>query len=179
MAKKRKSDASRLDEVDRSMYSTFCTAANSLSQIYTQAMSQKKLAFQAGERHALEKLVLWIMRQHEEGSRVTASDIFGHLQNEIDYGGDDTSSHKPQRLDQHPESIFPLPTSTIQNPGFLASSATRFHPSDQSKNSVFSDALSSPTHRTLRPYLIPQEEANCHDSSMEMHTDSPVHDSYG
>ncbi|KAG0500517.1 hypothetical protein HPP92_000589, partial [Vanilla planifolia] len=53
MAKKRKSDASRLDEVDRTMYSTFCSAANSLSQIYTQAMSQQKLAFQAGERHAL------------------------------------------------------------------------------------------------------------------------------
>ena len=53
MAKKSKSEATRLDEVDRSVYSTFCSAANSLSQIYTQAMAQQKVSFQAGERHAL------------------------------------------------------------------------------------------------------------------------------
>lgn len=53
MAKKRKSDATRLDEVDRTMYTTFCSAANSLSQLYTQAMNHQRLSFQAGERHAL------------------------------------------------------------------------------------------------------------------------------
>ncbi|CAO2823286.1 unnamed protein product [Amaranthus hypochondriacus] len=51
MAKKRKSAASNLDEVDRTMYTTFCSAATSLSQLYTQAMNQQKLSFQAGERH--------------------------------------------------------------------------------------------------------------------------------
>ena len=54
MARKRKTDAApRLDEADRTLYSTFCGAANSLSQLYTQAMAQQKLSFQAGERHAL------------------------------------------------------------------------------------------------------------------------------
>ncbi|KAH7565945.1 hypothetical protein JRO89_XS08G0043400 [Xanthoceras sorbifolium] len=53
MAKKRKSDATRLDEVDRTMYTTFCSAANSLSQLYTQAMNHQRLSFQAGERHAM------------------------------------------------------------------------------------------------------------------------------
>lgn len=42
-----------MDEVERSMYSSFCSAANSLSQIYTQAMNQQKVSFQAGERHSL------------------------------------------------------------------------------------------------------------------------------
>ncbi|RVX21313.1 hypothetical protein CK203_001961 [Vitis vinifera] len=56
MAKKRKSDATRLDEVDRTMYTSFCSAANSLSQLYTQAMNQQRLSFQAGERHALEAI---------------------------------------------------------------------------------------------------------------------------
>ncbi|KAF8405893.1 hypothetical protein HHK36_007971 [Tetracentron sinense] len=55
MGKKRKSGATRLDEVDRTMYTTFCSGANSLSQLYTQAMNQQKLSFQAGERHGLEK----------------------------------------------------------------------------------------------------------------------------
>ncbi|RRT40922.1 hypothetical protein B296_00035026 [Ensete ventricosum] len=53
MARKRKTEATRLDEVDRTLYSTFCSAANSLSQLYTQAMNQQKISFQAGERHAM------------------------------------------------------------------------------------------------------------------------------
>ncbi|GFS46670.1 nuclear receptor family 2 group C protein [Actinidia rufa] len=53
MGKKRKSVETSLDEVDRTMYSTFCSAANSLSQLYTQTMNQQKLSFQAGERHGL------------------------------------------------------------------------------------------------------------------------------
>lgn len=53
MAKKRKSLAMSLDEVDRTMYSSFCSAANSLSQLYTQSMNQQKLSFQAGEREGL------------------------------------------------------------------------------------------------------------------------------
>jgi hypothetical protein len=53
MSRKRKTNAApRLDEADRTLYSTFCGAANSLSQLYTQAMAQQKLSFQAGERHA-------------------------------------------------------------------------------------------------------------------------------
>nr|GMD88726.1 Ubiquitin-like modifier-activating enzyme [Ipomoea batatas] len=53
MAKKRKSLTMSLDEVDRTMYSSFCSAANSLSQLYTQSMNQQKLSFQAGEREGL------------------------------------------------------------------------------------------------------------------------------
>ena len=54
MARKRKTDVPpRLDEADRTLYSTFCGAANSLSQLYSQATAQQKLSFQSGERHAL------------------------------------------------------------------------------------------------------------------------------
>lgn len=53
MEKKRKSIATSLDEVDRTMHSTFCTAANCLSQLYSQAMNQQKLSFLSGERHGL------------------------------------------------------------------------------------------------------------------------------
>ncbi|KAI6699716.1 hypothetical protein NL676_014040 [Syzygium grande] len=93
MAKKRKSVASRLDEVDRSLYSSFCSAANSLSQLYTQAMNHQRLSFQAGERHALEKLYQWILRQQEEGSRVSTIDIIAYLQNELDYPADEALTH--------------------------------------------------------------------------------------
>lgn len=53
MGKKRKSEDTHLDEADRTIYSVFRGAANSLSLIYTQAMAQQELAFQTGERHAL------------------------------------------------------------------------------------------------------------------------------
>lgn len=53
MGKKRKSVGTSLDEVDRSMYSTFCNGANAISQLYSQAVNHQKLSFQSGERHAL------------------------------------------------------------------------------------------------------------------------------
>jgi len=53
MAKKRKSIATTLDEVDRTMYASFCSAANSLSQLHMQALNHQKLSFQAGQRHGL------------------------------------------------------------------------------------------------------------------------------
>jgi hypothetical protein len=56
MAKKRKSTATSLDEVDRTMYDSFRTTANSISQLYTHAMNHQKLSFHAGERNAL----VWI-----------------------------------------------------------------------------------------------------------------------
>ncbi|CAO2179396.1 unnamed protein product [Urochloa humidicola] len=103
MARKRKTDAApRLDEADRTLYSTFCGAANSLSQLYTQAMNQQKLSFQAGERHACEKLYQWILRKHEEESRLTVADIMSHIQHEMDYGG--TDAHvSPRHPQESPE----------------------------------------------------------------------------
>jgi hypothetical protein len=53
MMKKRKSEYSGLDEVEKTLHTSFCTAANSISHLYTQAQHQQKHAFQAGERHAV------------------------------------------------------------------------------------------------------------------------------
>lgn len=58
MAKKRKSIATTLDEVDRTMYASFCTAANSLSQLHMHALNHQKLSFQAGQRHSLVNLLI-------------------------------------------------------------------------------------------------------------------------
>ena len=72
-----------LDEVDRSMYASFCSAANSLSQLYTQGMNNQKLSFQAGERHALDKIYQWICNTQQAGSRVTTDDLLSYLQTEL------------------------------------------------------------------------------------------------
>ncbi|VAH61402.1 hypothetical protein VPH35_044563 [Triticum aestivum] len=162
MARKRKTDAApRLDEADRTLYSSFCGAANSLSQLYSQAMAQQKLSFQAGERHALEKLHQWILRMHDEESRLTVADIMSHIQHEIDYGG--TDAHVSPRVHQHPMSVNPF---TIIQPsaGSYAQATSGHAPrpslSDQSKNTIFSNALSSPVRRSLQTYHLTQGAGN-------------------
>jgi hypothetical protein len=162
MAKKRKSLATRLDEVDRTMYSTFCSGANSLSQLYAQAMNQQKLSFQAGERHGLEKLYQWILRQQEGGTRVTTGDILGYLQAaDVDHYVEDpslTSSRATQGSSGAPAAGFGTDPNDHQN----------------SKNHVFTDALASPVRLSLQNYHIGSHpnRSNPHDSSMDMHADN-------
>ncbi|XP_054821838.1 uncharacterized protein LOC129320415 [Prosopis cineraria] len=212
MAKKRKSVATRLDEVDRTMYSTFCSAANSLSHLYTQAMNQQKLSFQAGERHSLEKLYQWILRQEEEGSRAATIDIVSYLKNELEYGTEE--SPMSPRLPFHQQQFqIAMHTNTISASipsNALAAAVTgqairNGQPDQQGKNSVFSNALSSPIRRSLQPFQLaqggslssnimlsgngnrnteigylnnPNRDTNSSNSSdgMDMHADSPGHD---
>ncbi|KAL2528080.1 hypothetical protein Fot_20778 [Forsythia ovata] len=200
MAKKRKSDATRLDEVDRTMYSTFCSAANSLSQLYSQAMHHQRLSFQAGERHALEKLYSWMLRQQEDGVRVATGDVLAYIQNELDYG----TEEPPQSAMQSTHSGTPVSSNSF-GPATFGQGLRSGNSDNQTKNSVFSNALSSPVRRTLQHYhlthgsshtnnIIPSvngqrnNENTCHpgrdpnppssnDTSMDMHADSPGHDS--
>lgn len=214
MAKKRKSVATSLDEVDRTMYASFCSAANSLSQLYTHAMNHQKFSFQAGERHGLEKLYQWIRRQQEEGSRAATIDILNYIQNELDYCGEEPSM-SPRAQVQHQHS---QPAMHVSNLGFPVSSGSsgvttagqgiRSEQCDQQpKNSVFSNALSSPLRQSLQHYHIARGDycpngglplgngtrnnepaflqhqnrdssaLSSNDSAMDMHADSPANDS--
>lgn len=200
MGKKRKSLATSLDEVDRTMYSSFSSAANSLSQLYTQAMNQQKLSFQAGERHGLEKLYQWILRQQEGGSRVVMIDIVNYIQSELDYHGEDQA---PPSLQNQNTSIYP--TSAILGSNGAPAAMQNIgldHFDHHPKNLDFSNALSSPIRRTLQNYHLSQGgyltssaqpanatrqqqqatresgSSNSNDaSSMDMHADSPGHES--
>ncbi|KAI4374170.1 hypothetical protein MLD38_012195 [Melastoma candidum] len=201
MGMKRKSGvANGLDEVDRSLYTSFCTVANSLSQLYTQSMNHQRLSFQAGERHSLDKLYQWILRQQEDGARVSTVDIISYLQNELDYGPED--SQVSPRVPFHPQiSQITVPTSNPSLPILSSSSVPATTPRQaagqgdhhQGKNLVFSYSLSSHVRRTLQHYQPQGEirstegnkpqtrEANptsSNDSSMDMHAESPGHDSH-
>lgn len=84
MSKKRRSDSSGLDEFDSSFHISFCHAANSLSQLYTQAQQQHKMAFQSGQWFVLEKFSEWIQKQYQIGLNPTTGDIMNYLKNELD-----------------------------------------------------------------------------------------------
>jgi len=81
MPKKRKAEANGLDEMDRQLYGTFRTAANSISALYTSSLSLQKRAFNAGARHATERLLAWALG-HGEG-QLSAADLAAALQAEL------------------------------------------------------------------------------------------------
>ncbi|XP_022143649.1 uncharacterized protein LOC111013511 [Momordica charantia] len=215
MAKKRKSIATSLDEVDRTMYASFSTAANSLSQLYTQSMNHQKFSFQAGERHAMEKLYQWMFRQQEGGSRVTTADVLNYIRNELDYCGEEPSMSPRAAVHQHQHAQQTMqftnssfPASGLSGPATTGQGSRTEH--SDNKSSVFSNALSSPVRRGLQQYHIAQEahypnnggmsggngatrnnepnflqhqsadpnSVSSNDSSMDMHADSPSHDSH-
>ncbi|MED6197013.1 hypothetical protein PIB30_052753 [Stylosanthes scabra] len=157
MAKKRKSISTCLDELDRTMYASFCSTANSLSQLYSHAINHQKLSFNAGERHSLvkitpilkfyEKLYQWIWKQQEGGSKVASGDILNYIQNEIDYCGEEPSM-SPRAL---PRQYQP------QQPVMSRQGLCPEHCDNQSKNSVFSNALSSPVRHNLEHYQVGEE----------------------
>ncbi|MBA0775588.1 hypothetical protein Gotri_010715 [Gossypium trilobum] len=277
MGKKRKSIATSLDEVDRTMYASFCSAANSLSHLYTQTMNQQKLSFQAGKRHGLsgtDRLRMLISHgKFELSSSLVGIDTFnkgfqinkrislllfqlgknlsvdlettrgriksynnGYPQlpsdskgwfsllkcgdllvilstrNELDYGEEPSMSPRAPSQQQHSQ-----PAMQFMNTGFMVSTGSSGqtavqgtrpdHCDQQSKNLVFSNALSSPVRRSLQHYHIAQEgycpngglpsgngarnnepsflqnqtrdsnPLSSNDSSMDMHADSPSHES--
>ncbi|MBA0865631.1 hypothetical protein Goshw_014000 [Gossypium schwendimanii] len=287
MGKKRKSIATSLDEVDRTMYASFCSAANSLSHLYTQTMNQQKLSFQAGKRHGLNKcscryvvhlaksgtdrlrmLISHVLancndsagKMLESMNQIRFSSLFkdklrknlsvdlettrgriksynnGYPQlpsdskgwfallkcgdllvilsarNELDYGEEPSMSPRAPSQQQHSQ-----PAMQFMNTGFMVSTGSSGqtavqgtrpdHCDQQSKNLVFSNALSSPVRRSLQHYHIAQEgycpngglpsgngarsnepsflqnqtrdsnPLSSNDSSMDMHADSPSHES--
>ncbi|KAK2366751.1 hypothetical protein QL285_080098 [Trifolium repens] len=191
MAKKRKSTATSLDEVDRTMYDSFRTTANSISQLYTHAMNHQKLSFHAGERNALEKLYQWIWKQEEGGSRVATVDVVNYIQNELDYCGEEPSmSPRAPPQNQQPQPMMPatsFPVSSGSSGQTIAGQGLRSDYSEnQPKNSVFSNALSSPVRQNLQLYQIGEggnpsflhnqsRDSNAvssnNDSAMDMHAD--------
>ncbi|CAL9124008.1 unnamed protein product [Musa textilis] len=204
MTRKRKTEeVAPMDEADRTIYSTFRGAANSLSQLYTQAMHQQTLSFDAGGRHALEKLYRWILRQHEVESRLTVADVVTHIQNEMGYGGDDSLTSPMLESQQQTQPASHFTNSSIQPfPGLSGQVSTGCAPrsgdSDHAKSSAFSNALSRSACGSLPHYRLaqgggyhangpssgdagasdPHQSQDLHspsfnDSSMDMNPDSP------
>ncbi|XP_065047572.1 uncharacterized protein LOC103974984 isoform X2 [Musa acuminata AAA Group] len=179
MARKRKTEeaATPLDEADRTLYSTFRGAANSLSQLYTQSVHHRALSFHAGERHAL---------------------------NEMDFEVENPSTSPISEFQQQTQSTMHFMNSSAQPLFDLSSQASTgcvppSGDSDQAKNCVFSNPLSGPARGSFQHCHLAQgcgvyanggarnhdpnhnQELNSlrsNESSMDMNLDSPTHQSY-
>lgn len=83
MGKKRKPE---LDlEVERTMYGSFVTAANAVSQLYTQAVQQQRRAAVSASRATLEKVVGFALRENPGGDQLSKSALLQFLQHEYEH----------------------------------------------------------------------------------------------
>ena len=82
--KKRKADATSLDEMDRELYQRFRAAANSVSSLYTSSLNLQKRAFNVGARRTTENLLQWAQNHQARGEKnISASDLIQALQAEL------------------------------------------------------------------------------------------------
>lgn len=143
---------------------------------------------------------------------MSVQELFLILQNELDYSGEDAAmSPRLQHQHSQPTAHFTNPSTQVSSGSFgqaTVGPAPQSWHSDQAKNSVFSNALSSPVRQSLQPFQLAQggyyqnnvlptgnatarnqetnfphqnrDPNNCssNDSSMDMHEESPTHEPY-
>eukprot|EP00899_Mesostigma_viride_P003425 jgi/Mesvir1/13083/Mv06067-RA.1 len=97
MGKKRKKGIEDI-ELERSLYNSFCTAANSVSQLYTQAQHQQKRAFAAGARTSTERILQWLTKEYAGSPHLPVEAIAAFLMKEVDRLDSDDAALSEQYL---------------------------------------------------------------------------------
>ena len=81
--KKRKHDGP-LDDIERTLYASFSSAANGISQLYTQSLNQQRKAYCLGARHVAEKVVQWLEAEHSTEQSVSTNELVTLLRRELE-----------------------------------------------------------------------------------------------
>lgn len=90
-AKKRKLEVDA--DAERHLYSSFVCAANSISQLYSQAVSQQRKSSAMASRQTLERLAHWLMREYPNDDAIPKSALLQFLHQEYEgYEGCDTAA---------------------------------------------------------------------------------------
>lgn len=82
--KKRKHDGP-LDDIERTLYASFSSAANGISQLYTQSLNQQRKAYCLGARHVAEKVVQWLEAEHSTDQNVSTNELVTLLRRELEF----------------------------------------------------------------------------------------------
>ncbi|KAF3550754.1 hypothetical protein DY000_02005801 [Brassica cretica] len=112
---------------------------------------------------AKEKLHQWIVRQEEEGTRVSTDDITTYLQNELEYEPEETSIPAPMQEFHHNHQFAPPNVHTSS--AALAPSSHIAQHYDFNQEKVFltqPNGLSSPVRRTLQDFSLREAEPGNH-----------------
>lgn len=113
MAKKRKSEVDL--DAERTLYSSFVSAANAVSQLYTQASQQQRRAAATASRQTLERIICFVLKESAENSTLNSSALLQYLQQE--YESVDTCEHPSQHNPVY--QLLPVPSHGVSVPSAL------------------------------------------------------------
>lgn len=82
MGKKRKSEVDL--DAERTLYSSFSAAANSISQLYTQAVQQQRKASSTAAKQAIDKIICGVVRDFGNCEVIPVSTLLHYLQHEYE-----------------------------------------------------------------------------------------------
>lgn len=94
-------------EAEKTLYSSFVSAANAVSQLYSQAVSQQRKASAQASRQALERVVAWLVAQNPGSDFVSKTAMLHFLQQE--YESIEGGENLPHQ--------FPAPQLSVVAPG--------------------------------------------------------------
>ncbi|KAL6759261.1 hypothetical protein V8C86DRAFT_2576973 [Haematococcus lacustris] len=94
-------------DAERTLHSSFVVAANSISQLYTQAVQQQRRSSAAASRLTLERVLAFLLKEHAGSDVVPKADLVQFLQQE--YEGVEGSEHLPH---QFPVQFMPVHASS-------------------------------------------------------------------
>jgi len=135
--KKRKHDGP-LDDIERSLYSSFSAAANGISVLYTQALTQQRKAYCLGSRAMAERVLGWLEGESEQVStsvlmallRHELADLEGHAA-ELALASQEAHSQPPPTPVSHPHQEAQKLRGQLRPPSDRQN-ATTFAPPQQS-----------------------------------------------
>lgn len=81
MGKKRRAELNL--DADRTVYGSFVQAANSISQLYTQAVQQSKKSQNDGARQAVETILTHVLREYGNSQSIPTAQLLHYLQQEL------------------------------------------------------------------------------------------------
>mmetsp|Transcript_21135 Transcript_21135/g.25435 ORF Transcript_21135/g.25435 Transcript_21135/m.25435 type:complete len:243 (-) Transcript_21135:357-1085(-) len=82
-SKKRKYE-NPLDDIERTLHSSFSTAANRITHLYTQSVSQQRKAYKLGARHMADKILQWLETEHGTSAPISPVSLLAFLRQELE-----------------------------------------------------------------------------------------------
>mmetsp|Transcript_22217 Transcript_22217/g.48783 ORF Transcript_22217/g.48783 Transcript_22217/m.48783 type:complete len:200 (+) Transcript_22217:219-818(+) len=148
--KKRKHDGP-LDDCERTLYASFSSAANGISQLYTQSLNQQRKAYCLGARHVAEKVVQWLEAEHSAEPSVSANELVALLREELDVVEGCAAELASVPVPGTVPSVHPSQTQTERAQGYI--SADSRHTSNNGR--LTRHAIQAEAKQRVKPAFSP------------------------
>jgi len=153
--KKRKHDGP-LDDIERTLYASFSSAANGISQLYTQSLNQQRKAYCLGARHVAERVIQWLEDEHRSQQHVSTTALVALLTRELEDVEGNAAEQISMAVPGTGPSVQPPPTQPERTQGCIYANRAVRHTSQaeakQRTKPVFAQTLHPhPAHLSQQP----------------------------